>query len=136
LTTITAQLEEIEGKKSSVDKEAKNLRQQVEELNEQLTEETRAKIAANNKQKQLQDEVERLNGQLEDEEEAKDALQAKLNATNAQVRMPSFSLPLSLAPSFSFSFFLTPSCWMRGHTFLPYIAHRDEEEGRRSGRGG
>ena len=57
----------------------------MEELTDQLAEETRAKIAANNKQKQLQDEVERLNTQLEDEEEAKDAIQAKMGTTNSQV---------------------------------------------------
>lgn len=82
---MAGQLEDLDGKSSSVEKASKSLREQVEELTDQLQEETRAKIAANNKQKQLQDEVERLNGQLEDEEEAKDALQNKLVATNAQV---------------------------------------------------
>ena len=83
---MAAQLEELDGKQSSSEKTIKNFQNQVEELHEQLAEETKAKIAANNKQKQLHDEVERLNGQLEDEEEAKDTLQAKLGTVNVQVR--------------------------------------------------
>ncbi len=83
--SMTVQLEDLDGKQSSGEKAAKNLKELVEELQDQVAEETRAKIAASNKQKQLQDEVERVNGQLEDEEEAKDSLQAKLANTNSQV---------------------------------------------------
>lgn len=82
---MAAQLEDLDTKSSLADKSSKNFKEQVEELTDQLAEETRAKIAANNKQKQLQDELERLSAQLEDEEEAKDALQTKLVATNSQV---------------------------------------------------
>ena len=78
-------MEDLDAKNSTAEKAAKGLREQVEELTEQLAEETRAKIAASNKQKQMADEVERLNGQVEDEEEAKDALQGKLGAANSQV---------------------------------------------------
>ncbi len=68
-----------------MDKTVKNLKDQVEELTDQVSEETKAKLAANNKVKHLQDELERLQGQLEDEEEAKDAVQTKLVSTNSQV---------------------------------------------------
>ena len=84
--SMSTQLEELDSKYSSGEKKCKNLLEQVEELTEQLAEETRAKIAANNKLKQLQDEVDRLNAQIEDEEEAKDGLQTKLVAMNSQVR--------------------------------------------------
>lgn len=85
LTNMTTQLEELDGKKSSAEKSVKNLKEQVEELSEQVKEETRVKIIASNKQKQLQDEVERLNGQLEDEEEARGALQLKIVQNTTQV---------------------------------------------------
>ena len=84
---MTTQLEELDGKYSSAEKGSKGLRDQVEELTEQLAEETRAKIAASNKLKQLQDEVEKLNGQVEDEEEAKESLQAKLVTMTSQVSL-------------------------------------------------
>ena len=82
---MSLQLEDLDTKKSSSEKSTKNLKGQVEELTDQLAEETRAKIAANNKQKQMADELERLNTQLDDEEEAKDSIQTKMIATNSQV---------------------------------------------------
>ncbi len=63
----------------------KNLKEQLEEAQERLTEENRAKINISNKHKQMADEVERLNQQLEDEEEAKAALQSKLMQVTQQV---------------------------------------------------
>lgn len=82
---MTAQVEDLDVKNSTAERSVKSLKEQIDELQEKLSEETRAKIAANNKQKQLDDEVERLNGQLEDEEEAKTALQNKLVQVNQQV---------------------------------------------------
>ena len=76
---------DLDSKKSSMEKSSKNLKEQVEELTDQVAEETKAKIAANYKLKQMQDEMERLQAQLEDEEEAKDGLQTKLVSTNSQV---------------------------------------------------
>lgn len=85
LTQATAQAEDLDLKNSTAERNVKSLKEQIEELQDKLSEETRAKIAANNKQKQLEDEVERLNAQLEDEEEAKTGMQNKLVQINQQV---------------------------------------------------
>ena len=82
---MTAQAEDLDLKNSTAERSVKSLKEQIEELQDKLSEETRAKIAASNKQKQLEDEVERVNGQLEDEEEAKTGLQSKLVQINQQV---------------------------------------------------
>ena len=87
LAQVTAQSEDLDLKNSTAERNVKSLKEQIEELQDKLSEETRAKIAASNKMKQLDDEVERLNGQLEDEEEAKTALQNKLVQINQQVRL-------------------------------------------------
>ena len=87
LAQVSAQAEELDLKNSTAERNVKSLKEQIEELQDKLSEETRAKIAASNKMKQLDDEVERLNGQLEDEEEAKTALQNKLVQINQQVHM-------------------------------------------------
>ena len=84
---MSAQAEDLDLKNSTAERNVKSLKEQIEELQDKLSEETRAKIAASNKMKQLDDEVERLNGQLEDEEEAKTALQNKLVQINQQVRL-------------------------------------------------
>ena len=78
-------MEDMDRKLTSTEKEVKALKEHNEELQDQLSEETKAKITASNKSKQLQDEVERLNVQLEDEEEAKTALQTKTVQLNQQV---------------------------------------------------
>ena len=57
----------------------------MEETQERLTDENKAKINASNKQKHLADELERVTQQLEDEEEAKAALQTKLMQLTGQV---------------------------------------------------
>ncbi len=80
-------MEDLDRKQSGSEKSVKNLNEQLEDLREQLKDETRAKIAGSNKQKQLADEVERLQGQLEDEEEAKAAAQTKVVNLNQQVRV-------------------------------------------------
>ena len=46
-------MEDLDRKFSSGEKAGKNLREEVEELQEKLSEENRAKIAASNKQKHL-----------------------------------------------------------------------------------
>lgn len=53
LNSLNAQLEELDRKCSSAEKSSKNQREEAEELQERLADETRAKLAANNKQKQL-----------------------------------------------------------------------------------
>ena len=82
---MTTQLEDLDVKNSTAERSVKSLKDQIDELQDKLSEETRAKIAASNRQKQLEDEVERLNNQLEDEEEAKSSLQNKLVQVNQQV---------------------------------------------------
>jgi myosin protein heavy chain len=87
ISQVSAQAEDLDLKNSTAERSVKSLKEQIEELQDKLSEETRAKIAASNKMKQLDDEKERLNGQLEDEEEAKTALQNKLVQINQQVRL-------------------------------------------------
>ena len=85
IASLSAQLEDLDRKHSSADRQVRGLKEQLEEAQERLSEETRAKITISNKQKQLSDEVERLNQQLEDEEEAKTAVQNKLMQITQQV---------------------------------------------------
>ena len=87
LAQVTAQAEDLDLKNSTAERNVKSLKEQIDELQDKLSEETRAKIAASNKMKQLDDEVERLNSQLEDEEEAKTGLQNKLVQMNQQVNL-------------------------------------------------
>lgn len=80
-------MEDFDRKNSGSEKQVKNLNEQLDEIRDQLSEETRAKIALSNKGKQLKDEVERLNAQFEDEEEAKAALQVKVVQLTQQVKL-------------------------------------------------
>ena len=83
---MNGQVEDLDRKYSSAERQAKGFKEQLEEVQDRLSDETRIKIAGSNKQKHLADEVERLNQQLEDEEEAKNALQSKLMQVTQQVR--------------------------------------------------
>lgn len=53
INSLSAQLEDLDRKCSSAEKASKNQREEAEELQERLADETRAKLAASNKQKQL-----------------------------------------------------------------------------------
>ena len=84
---MTAQAEDLKQKSTAADSNVKLLKEEIERLRDELSEETTAKITACSKIKRLKDEAEQLNHQLKDEEESKSRLQNEIVQINEQVSL-------------------------------------------------